>query len=70
MNQCDGCRSGLKMKGEILHVDKAGRAVMVCQKFRYEDIGRCQCSLRVRLVGDGCRYCNPNLASELAQDDK
>ena len=22
-------------------------------------MSQCQCSLRVKLIGDGCRYCNP-----------
>lgn len=28
----------------------------------------CQCSLRTRLVGDGCQACNPTLAAEIAAD--
>lgn len=30
----------------------------------------CQCSMRTKLVGDGCEVCNPKLAKELSADDK
>lgn len=31
----------------------------------------CRCSLRIRLVGDGCSVCNPQLAKELrAESDE
>lgn len=29
----------------------------------------CKCSMRTRLVGDGCSVCNPDLAAEYAKDD-
>ncbi len=29
---------------------------------------KCQCDMRTRLVGDGCQYCNPELARELSDD--
>lgn len=28
----------------------------------------CQCDMRTRLVGDGCEFCNPQLADELAKE--
>lgn len=28
-------------------------------------MGKCECSFRIRLVGDGCQYCNPLYAAEL-----
>lgn len=28
-------------------------------------VSLCECDLRTRLVGDGCEYCNPELAEEL-----
>ena len=28
----------------------------------------CQCDMRTRLVGDGCEFCNPQLAAELAKE--
>lgn len=31
-------------------------------------MGKCECDLRTRLVGDGCRVCNPSLASEYADE--
>jgi len=27
----------------------------------------CKCDMKARLVGDGCEFCNPQLADELAQ---
>jgi hypothetical protein len=35
-----------------------------------EPAQRCQCSLRTKLVGDGCDICNPELAQELAAEDE
>lgn len=29
---------------------------------------KCMCDLRTRLVGDGCRVCNPTLALECADE--
>ncbi len=29
----------------------------------------CQCSMRIRLVGDGCQYCNPDYANEVDADE-
>lgn len=37
INQCDGCRSGLKLRG-IMHHDSSGKAVMTCQKNRYAGV--------------------------------
>lgn len=25
------------------------------------EVDKCVCSLRIKLVGDGCQYCNPEL---------
>jgi hypothetical protein len=30
----------------------------------------CKCNMRTRLVGDGCEFCNPQLAEELARDQR
>lgn len=30
----------------------------------------CQCSLRTRLVGDGCEACNPQLAIDLVAQER
>jgi hypothetical protein len=32
-------------------------------------MSKCECSLRTKLVGDGCDVCNPELAKELATAD-
>jgi hypothetical protein len=29
----------------------------------------CKCSLRERLIGDGCKYCNPAQALEYAEEN-
>jgi hypothetical protein len=29
----------------------------------------CQCSLRTKLVGDGCQFCNPQYAADHSGDD-
>ena len=30
----------------------------------------CKCDMRTRLVGDGCEFCNPRLAEELAKEQR
>lgn len=30
----------------------------------------CNCSLRTKLVGDGCELCNPELAAQIAADNE
>jgi len=30
----------------------------------------CKCDMRTRLVGDGCEFCNPQLAEELAKEQR
>ena len=30
----------------------------------------CKCDMRTRLVGDGCEFCNPQLADELAKGQR
>lgn len=30
----------------------------------------CKCDMRTRLVGDGCEFCNPQLADELAKEQR
>ena len=30
----------------------------------------CKCNMRTRLVGDGCEFCNPQLAEELAKEQR
>jgi hypothetical protein len=32
-------------------------------------MSKCECSLRQRLVGDGCHICNPSLAAEYAEEN-
>ena len=32
---------------------------------RIEELTECRCSLRIKLVGDGCSVCNPDLWKEL-----
>lgn len=31
---------------------------------------QCNCDLRTKLVGDGCQYCNPELAAELSKQEE
>jgi len=33
------------------------------------DEDMCRCSLRTKLVGDGCQYCNPELHADLSADE-
>ena len=30
----------------------------------------CRCNVRTRLVGDGCEFCNPQLAEELSKEQR
>jgi hypothetical protein len=30
----------------------------------------CKCDMRTRLVGDGCEFCNPQLADELVKEQR
>lgn len=30
----------------------------------------CKCNMRTRLVGDGCEFCNPQFADELAKEQQ
>ena len=30
----------------------------------------CKCSLRTRVIGDGCEVCNPKLAAEIKEDNQ
>lgn len=30
----------------------------------------CKCDMRTRLVGDGCEFCNPQIADELAKEQR
>jgi len=30
----------------------------------------CKCDMKTRLVGDGCEFCNPQLAEELAKEQR
>lgn len=55
-------RTGNKVKGEWPVQIRALLAAAPA------DGGKCQCSMRIRVLGDGCQYCNPELAAELAVD--
>jgi hypothetical protein len=42
------------------------KAMLAAAPSQPKDARECKCSLRQRLVGDGCQVCNPELAAELA----
>lgn len=37
---------------------------------RIPDDNKCHCSMRIKLVSDGCQYCNPELAKQYKEDDE
>lgn len=55
INQCDGCRRGLKRDKTGIHHEKDGRPYMMCTELIYErSIFQC-----VARGCDGCIVCNP-----------
>lgn len=32
-------------------------------------MNKCRCSLRVKLIGDGCKVCNPEMAREIEEEN-
>lgn len=32
-------------------------------------MSECECSMRIKLVGDGCQYCNPKFHASLSELD-
>ena len=51
------------------------RAILAHVKAQEAEIERlrkllCKCDMRTRLVGDGCEFCNPQLADELAKEQR
>lgn len=52
-----------------LNIYKTLKAAHRAQAQGGEAKPECKCSMRTRLVGDGCSVCNPYLAAEYAKDD-
>lgn len=47
--------------------DRAQQALEVIERLRQL---LCKCNMRTRLVGDGCEFCNPQLAEELSNEQR
>ena len=55
INQCDGCRRGLRRDKTYIHREKDGRPYMVCTEFMYSR-NIFHCAAR---GCDGCSICQP-----------
>ena len=56
--------SPLNMAAILAHVDAQAAEIERLRKLL------CKCDMRTRLVGDGCEFCNPQLADELAKEQR
>ncbi len=69
-NQCDGCRRGIPINKNGIHIGPGGfwhGDYQSCTADRYKDL--CDCDMRTKLVGDGCSVCNPDLWADLLSED-
>lgn len=35
---------------------------------RIPDDGKCHCNFRIKMVGDGCQYCNPEIVERYKEE--
>ena len=59
---CDACAKGKSLCGPPDHCQFVPNGTPA------NEVERCNCNLRTRLVGDGCEKCNPEYAAQFTTD--